>query len=1041
MANTVKYGITAEDQGFQQTMNAAAKAAGNLNSALSVAGKQYNTVNGALRAAKKEATDLTAKWRALDDEVRGSDFGKALQSQLQEVLNTAGELQDIKGDVANEVKNIASDTKMWDGAAQGIGILSSSVQGLSAAYGLLGGDVTAFTKALTIMNGVQAVTNTIIGIGNALQKDSALMVALRAAKTALLTTATNAETAAQLKLNLAMLANPYVLTAAAVIGLTAAIVSLVSSLNDATTAERQAKMIGDEFNNQMDSQASTVGKQIQTFTELQEEYNACCGSTAKLNKFIQENQKKFDELQISVTDADKAHKIFGGNSKAYVNAAISRASALASEAMEAALLGKTVSELSKVYAAFARGEEVNWADLKDIVQSVTGWGDLKVTAEMKAAGFSEKDDGLFGKNDAYAKNATEAMAKLMKAAVTDQIYVLQDATKQLEDELTKNLTDSEKAISKEMSEYDKKTKSTGKKSGRSSKKSGSGKSELALTQKEVESLSKSWDGLNQVIDAANKKINKLRTDSKTYADDVKNLKALILTAEKAKFNIIDQSTAAGLSLAKQQIQQIISILPEGSAELDEWKKKEDELTKKIAERAMQYIKTDTFGNMKKAKSEIMDLINAMDIHDPQVAQLARRWYEVNKAEGDAKRTLDMMLNGIDKGSKTWIKQRMSEIDTELSNLNPNAEGYFSVKTQLEIEKEDLQFQLNKLEKDSSVEVVLPLKLNELDKSYKMTALERMEAQFDRLKKKQDDLRASLETATSETEYNKITNEISALNEQLTQLKKNINLEEVSNDVKQYSRDMFDAVMTGAQSTSGALSSLYDAFTKLPDRLDECENGFEGFLEVMNTLISVVGGIMSVVDAINKIINITNMLTAAKTVQNGLLGQETSIYGEQTAALGAETGAQIAKTAADGASVAPALLAAAAAKTQAKALEEQAAAAMFAAHAYIPFAGAAIGAAQVGIMMATITGLKSLEAFANGGIVKGSTTVGDKVLARLNAGEAVINKTQQSRLLNIIDHGIVSNNNNSMQISTVKVSGSDLYLVLKNYGKINKKKTF
>lgn len=1038
MANTVKYGITAEDQGFQQTMNAAAKAAGNLNSALTIAGKQYNTVNGALRAAKKEATELTAKWRALDDEVRSSDFGKALQSQLQEVLNTAGELQDIKGDVANEVKNIASDTKMWDGAAQGIGILSSSVQGLSAAYGLLGGDVTAFTRALTIMNGVQAVTNTIIGIGNALQKDSALMVALRAAKTALLTTATNAQTAAQLKLNLAMLANPYVLTAAAVIGLTAAIVSLVSSLNDATTAERQAKMIGDEFNNQMDSQSSTVGKQIQTFTELQEEYNACCGSTAKLNKFIQENQKKFDELQISVTDADKAHKIFGGNSKAYVNAAISRASALASEAMEAALLGKTVSELSKVYAAFARGEEVNWADLKDIVQSVTGWGDLKATAEMKAAGFSEKDDGIFGKNDAYAKNATEAMVKLINAAVTDQIYVLQDATKQLENELTKNLTDTEKEINKEMSEYGKKTKSTGKKSG-ASKKSGSGKSELALTQKEVESLSKSWDGLNQVIDAANKKINNLRTDSKTYAADVKNLKALILTAEKAKFNIIDQSTAAGLSLAKQQIQQIISILPEGSAELEEWKKKEDELTKKIAERAMQYINTNTFGNMQKAKSEIMDLINAMDIHDPQVAELARRWYEVNKAEEEAKRTLDGMLNGVQEGSKAWLKQQISDIDAELDKLGPN--NNVNLKTTLQIKRDRFQYDLNKLEKESSVEIVGKLKLNELDRSYKMTALEEMEAQFDRLKKKQDDLRASLETATSETEANKITNEISALNEELTQLKKNMNMEEISNDVKQYSRDMFDAVMTGAQSTSGALSSLYDAFAKLPDRLDECENGFEGFLEVMNTLISVVGGIMSVVDAIDQIINITNMLTAAKTVQNGILGQETATYTEQTAALGAETGAQVAKTAADGASVAPALLAAAAAKTQAKALEEQAAAAMFAAHAYIPFAGAAIGAAQVGIMMATITGLKSLEAFANGGIVKGSTTVGDRVLARLNAGEAVINKTQQSRLLNIIDHGIVNNDNNSMQISTVKVSGADLYLALKNFGKINKKKTF
>ena len=53
---------------------------------------------------------------------------------------------------------------------------------------------------------------------------------------------------------------------------------------------------------------------------------------------------------------------------------------------------------------------------------------------------------------------------------------------------------------------------------------------------------------------------------------------------------------------------------------------------------------------------------------------------------------------------------------------------------------------------------------------------------------------------------------------------------------------------------------------------------------------------------------------------------------------------------------------------------------------------------------------------------------------------ILNNRQQQNLFNALDKGI-DEQTSGPTISTVKVSGSDLYIALKNYGKITKKKTF
>ena len=49
-------------------------------------------------------------------------------------------------------------------------------------------------------------------------------------------------------------------------------------------------------------------------------------------------------------------------------------------------------------------------------------------------------------------------------------------------------------------------------------------------------------------------------------------------------------------------------------------------------------------------------------------------------------------------------------------------------------------------------------------------------------------------------------------------------------------------------------------------------------------------------------------------------------------------------------------------------------------------------------------LKTMAAFAKGGIVGGNSTHGDRNLARVNSGEMILNKRQQGNLANMLGGG-------------------------------------
>ena len=83
---------------------------------------------------------------------------------------------------------------------------------------------------------------------------------------------------------------------------------------------------------------------------------------------------------------------------------------------------------------------------------------------------------------------------------------------------------------------------------------------------------------------------------------------------------------------------------------------------------------------------------------------------------------------------------------------------------------------------------------------------------------------------------------------------------------------------------------------------------------------------------------------------------------------------------------------------------------------------------IGAIAAMIAAFASIPKFATGGIVGGNSPTGDKVLARLNSGEMILNKKQQGNLYGLLTNG---GNGNGGQVE-FKIKGKELVGVLSNY---------
>lgn len=103
----------------------------------------------------------------------------------------------------------------------------------------------------------------------------------------------------------------------------------------------------------------------------------------------------------------------------------------------------------------------------------------------------------------------------------------------------------------------------------------------------------------------------------------------------------------------------------------------------------------------------------------------------------------------------------------------------------------------------------------------------------------------------------------------------------------------------------------------------------------------------------------------------------------------------------------------------------------------PFGWIAFAATGLAELTAIIAQIHSLSSYANGGVIGGSSYGGDRLLARVNSGEAIVTQNQQNHLFEMLNNGTYGNGANGGNVHFV-IKGKDLHGVLTNYNDKMKK---
>ena len=180
-------------------------------------------------------------------------------------------------------------------------------------------------------------------------------------------------------------------------------------------------------------------------------------------------------------------------------------------------------------------------------------------------------------------------------------------------------------------------------------------------------------------------------------------------------------------------------------------------------------------------------------------------------------------------------------------------------------------------------------------------------------------------------------------------------------------------------------------------IEELSSALEGNGNAWQTLTGIVDGFIQVFEGIRAVVQIIDALTGATQMQAGAEAIHATTTKANTAAIAAETGELGVNTAAS------------LTNTAAKSGEAIAGATASGASMPFPYNLVAIAAG----VAAVIAAIAQIGSFATGGIVGGGSPSGDRLLARVNSGEMILNKQQQARLFKLLNGGIMAAGFNSI----------------------------
>lgn len=270
--------------------------------------------------------------------------------------------------------------------------------------------------------------------------------------------------------------------------------------------------------------------------------------------------------------------------------------------------------------------------------------------------------------------------------------------------------------------------------------------------------------------------------------------------------------------------------------------------------------------------------------------------------------------------------------------------------------------------DLSMEDINMLPANWRDKSrdWKLTDTEILEADLEQAKKYLDELSAYANT-TGENMQAAIKDQMGKIGN----LEEAFRLAELAEAAKDVQKELGNTKLDFFTDSVDNIDSLVNAFARLNEVMEEDGNAWERIMAVWGAFKSASESVISTIETINKI--------------KELEAQQTQINAQKN--IGAAQGEAVANATKEGSKMP------------------------------FPYNIVAIATAIGAVMSA----FAMIPKFANGGVVGGNSTSGDKILARLNSGEGVLTRTGMGTLYNMMQGG-----NGGLHVSgEFKVKGRDL----------------
>ena len=980
----------------------------------------------------QQLTDLTVNYRRLSDEEKQSEFGVALAQRIDELTSKASMFKDAMLDVQQSISESASDTANWDAFQQLVDVSTSALQSFTGVAGLSEESVEGLTRTIAAMQTIGAASNTVIKIGNALQKQSALMLGVRRVQELAAAAAIKIRTAAEIKgkaatvaatvaqktLNAVAKANPYVLLASAVITAGAALITFAKKSNEATKAEKARKEAAEEaaenVKDARSKESKAVGEVTAKYRILQLEYSKL-DQNDKIT-WIKDNATAFDNLGLKINSVNEADQVFVTQSAKVIAALRARAKA---EALEE----KYKEEVIK---AEEKKAEVVRKTAKEGARFFTADG--KVPKALKEAGLTEKDlkyEWGGGQSGAGTYILTKEAANKLQDYYDKQydiaVKTADDSTSYWENRMVEAVAEAEKAAKEINGLITKPNNGT----------SGSTNSSSSSKTPNVEDIfdSGSLRAAQKTVTELQDKLNRMSPDDEAFEKVKADLKAAEKIVEDIKKKMADPESA------KTLVEQY------------------DEASKKINGIVKEYnigiIDEET------AKTQI-EAINAelqkLGIKPIEIKVKNGKWDGVFDIDIDTKNLIEQYddavkkINDIVKGYNIGIideenaKTQIEAINTELKKLglkpiDIKLKGKWDGVFDIDIDTKHLVDQYDDAVKKAN-DIVKGYNIGIIDEEKAKTQIEAIN---DELKKlglkpidiklnpkgkwdgafdKDNDTKTAVDSVVQAYSLKLIDKDyakeaidainVERINANLPPIYLNLDIEGVKQGIDK-AMQMFDTFGSLGNVVS-SINSVYESFNNLSTAMDEAENGWERFMlgfdagmKIMNVFTTILGTINTLMETFQMI---QELVTAAKL-------KDAAASGVQMAADEAAAGSTMTKAGANMAETATAA---------GKAVS------------WIPVVGPTLAIAAIGAIMSTLLGAISKSKFANGGIVSNASKIGDFNIARVNGGEMILNNRQQANLFNMLDHNRIENTSISPQEVSFRIQGDTLVGVIDNYNK-------